>query len=245
MKTINTPIFIKDFNKENENIISFNQLLNNFIDPQMKNKIDNELKYQRYVQKYLGKVYFKLKNSPVPFYGLHNLKLHHRDNKSNIDFLMVTNQFCCIINCKSQHGDIEIDNQGNFSRFIKRGENRLKEGMYSPIEENIRAELILKGIINKHGLEKLPVISLTVFINPKAKLNFKECPKDIKDKVIKINLLNSKIKELVKNTAVAVHEEAKANEVAGILKDLDISVSADHKVSLKVGLVVKLFQNWT
>jgi len=245
MTTINIPIFIKDFNKENENISSLNKFLNNFTDPQMKMKIENELRYQKCIQKRLAKVYFILKNSPVPFYGLHNIRLEYGDNKSNIDFLIITNQFCCIINCRNQNGNIEIDSQGRFSRLIKKSEKNLKEGIHSPVEENSRAELILKSILNNQRLEKLPVMSLTVFINSKTTLNFKSCPKDIKDKVIKINLLNSKIKELVKDTAAAVHEETKAKEVAEILKDLDISLSADHRVSLKVGLVVKLFQNWT
>lgn len=175
---------------------------------------------------------------------MHNLRLQHDNNKSNIDFLIVTNQFCCIINCNSHQGNIKIDNQGKFTKLVKKGQKNLKESMYSPIEENRRTELILKNIINNHGLENLPVKSLTVFIDPKSKLNLKQCPTDIRAKVIKVNLLNSKIRWLVENTPVAVYEETKAKQIALIFKDLDTSFSADYRVSLKVGLVVKLFQNW-
>ena len=42
MKTISRPIFIKDFNKESENIIELNQLLNNTNDNEMKKKVENE-----------------------------------------------------------------------------------------------------------------------------------------------------------------------------------------------------------
>jgi len=233
MKTLNVPIFIKDFNKESENIINLNKILNITTDHEMKRKIDNEINLQKYVHDSLGKVYFELKNSPVPFYGLYNIKLEQGDNKSDIDFLMVTNQFCCIINCKSHQGNIEIDSQGSFSRWVKKGEKSIKEGMYSPVEENRRAELILKTIIINQGLEKLPIMSLTVFTNPKATLNFKDCPEEMKDKVIKVDLINAKIKSIVEQTTVAVYEELKAKEVAGILKGLDTSISNDYSTKFK------------
>jgi len=234
MKTISKPIFIKDFNKESENITQLNQLLNNANDNEMKKKIENEINLQKYVHDSLSKVYFELNNSPAPFYGLHNLRLELGDNKSNIDFLIVTNQFCCIINCKSHQGNIEIDSQGSFSRWIKKGEKSFKEGMYSPVEENRRAELILRGILNKHGLENLPILSLTVFTNPKATLNFKNCSEDLMDKVIKVDLINTKIRGMVEKTASPVYEEIKANEVSLILKGLDTSVSIDYSSKFKI-----------
>lgn len=234
MKTISTPIFIKDFNKESENIIQLNQLLNNTNDNEMKKKIESEIKLQKYVHDSLSKVYFELNNSPAPFYGLHNLRLELGDNKSNIDFLIVTNQFCCIINCKSHQGNIEIDSQGSFSRWIKKGDKSFKEGMYSPVEENRRAELILRDILNKQGLENLPILSLTVFTNPKATLNFKNCSEDFMDKVIKVDLINTKIRGMVENTEPPVYEEIKANEVSLILKGLDKSVSIDYSSKFKI-----------
>jgi len=234
MKTISLPIFIKDFNKESENIIQLNHLLNNSTDNEMKKKIENEIKLQKYIHDSLSKVYFELNNSPAPFYGLHNLRLELGDNKSNIDFLIVTNQFCCIINCKSHQGNIEIDSQGSFSRWIKKGDKSFKEGMYSPIEENRRAELILRDVLNKQGLENLPILSLVVFTNPKATLNFKNCSEDFMDKVIKVDLINAKIRGMVENTAPPVYEEIKVNEVSMILKGLDTSVSIDYSNKFKI-----------
>lgn len=234
MKTISTPIFIKDFNKESENITQLNQLLNNATDNEMKKKIENEIKLQKYIHDSLSKVYFELNNSPAPFYGLHNLRLELGDNKSNIDFLMVTNQFCCIINCKSHQGNIEIDSQGSFSRWIKKGEKSFKEGMYSPVEENRRAELIVKDVLNKQGLENLPIFSLAVFTNSKATLNFRNCSHDFMDKVIKVDLINTKIRGMVENTVPPVYEEIKAMQVGVTLKSLDTSGSIDYSSKFKI-----------
>jgi hypothetical protein len=220
MKSIDKPTFIKDLNRESEEMIRLNQLLHNAIDEETKRKLQNELNLQRYVQDGLNKVYFELTNSPIPFYGLHNIRLEQNGTAANIDFLLVTNQFCCILKCKSLQGNIEIDSQGNFSRWVKKGEKWSKEGLYSPVEQNRRAEIMLKNVLSSEfNIHNLPVLSLTIFTNPKATLNFKECPNEIIEKVIKVDLLNTKLKELVENTSAPLIEEAKVLGIGeGILK---------------------------
>lgn len=54
------------------------------------------------------------------------------------------------------------------------------------------------------------------------------------NKVIKVDLLNTKIRGMVENTAPPVYEEIKANEVSVILKGLDKSVSIDYSNKFKI-----------
>jgi len=61
MKTISTPVFIKEFNKESKDIIKLKELLNIATDQEMINKINNELNLQKYVQEGFSKVDFELK----------------------------------------------------------------------------------------------------------------------------------------------------------------------------------------
>ena len=77
MKTIKAPVFIKEFNKESKHLIKLKELLYNSTDKDLINKIDNEINLQTYVQEGIGKVYVELGNSPVPFYGLHDIRLVH------------------------------------------------------------------------------------------------------------------------------------------------------------------------
>lgn len=223
MKSLNTPVFVKDFNRENEEIAQLYSRLNNTQDEAAKKKIENEIYLKKFVHDGLSKVYFELKNSPVPYYGLYDIRLEQDVNTANIDFLLVTNQFCCIVKSKSLQGNIEIDKYENFSRWIKKGEKWSKEGLYSPIEQNRRAAIILQNIINSNLNAELPILSLVVFTNPKVTLNFKETSKKIEDKVIKVDLLNTKLTELVQNTHWPVYEEAFAEQVANLLKSLDTS----------------------
>lgn len=229
MKSINAPVFVKDFNRENEEIAQLYSRLNNTKDEAAKKKIENEIYLKKFVHDGLSKVYFELKNSPVPYYGLYNIRLEQGGTAANIDFLIVTNQFCCIVKSKSLQGNIEIDNHGNFSRWTKKGDKWSKEGLYSPIEQNRRAAIILQSIINSNLNADLPILSLVVFTNPKATLNFKETPREIEDKVIKVDLLNTKLRELVENTQPPVFEEAFAGHVANLVKSLDTSSKAQKQ----------------
>ena len=54
------------------------------------------------------------------------------------------------------------------------------------------------------------------------------------DKVIKVDLINTKIRGMVENTAPPVYEEIKANEVSVILKGLDTSVGIDYSSKFKI-----------
>lgn len=80
----------------------------------------------------------------------------------------------------------------------------------------------------------MPILSLTVFTNPKTTLNFKNCSEDFMDRVIKVDLLNTKLRAMVENTASAVYEEIKAKEVAENLKALDTSVIMDYSSKFKI-----------
>lgn len=236
MKSISKPVFIKDFEKESEEIVSLNQLLHNAKDDDARKKLQNELNLQKYVQDGLSKVHFELSNSPVPFYGLSNIKLEHNGTTSNIDFLLITHQFCCIIKCRSLQGNIQTDSQGNFFRWVKKNENWSKEGIYSPIEQNRRASTVINGILKDVlNLDKMPILSMVVFTNAKATINLDECPEDIKDKVIKVDLLNTKLKELVEDTGTAIFQESKALEIANVLNSLHLNVENNFENKFNLG----------
>lgn len=230
MTIINKPVFIKDFKKENDEIIYIKKQFNAAADENIKQKLQNELNYHEFLQESLDKVYFELQNSQIPFYGLSNLSLKHDKDTEDIDFLLITNQFCCILNCKIIGGGIEIDKQGNFSRWKKNNEKWTKEGIYSPIEQNRKAEIIVKDIVHRLGYNELPVISLVIFTNPKATLNFKGCSDEIANKVIKVDLLNTKLKELVKQTKSAVYEEKEAFKIADNFNKINCKHEKPQKI---------------
>lgn len=241
MQTINSPVFLKDFVHENKNILELKKLLDNAHNESVKKKIENEINLQKYLHEGLSKVYFELKNSPVPFYGLVNLRLQGQEQGNNIDFICVTNRFFCLFKVKSMQGNIEIDKQGSFSRWRKKGEKWYKEGIYSPLEQARRAEIHIKGILkDKFNIVDMPVYSMVVFTNQKATLNFKECSEDIVGKVCKLDLINTKLKEIVEKTTYNALEEDMALKIAGKIRELHCPMEVDYASKVKVGEEYKI-----
>lgn len=241
MQTINSPVFLKDFVYENKNILELKKLLDNVHNDDVRKKIENEINLQKYLHDGLSKVYFELKNSPIPFYGLVDLRLQEQEQVNNIDFLCVTNRVCCIFKVKSMQGNIEIDKQGSFSRWMKKGEKWYKEGIYSPLEQARKAEIHIKSILKDElNIMNIPVYSLVVFTNQKATLNFKECSEDIINKVFKLDLINTKIKEIVEKTTYNAIEEEVALKIAEKIKELNSPIEVDYASKFKVGEEYKI-----
>lgn len=236
MKSISSPVFLKDFATESREISELKKLLDNVHNDAMRKKIENEINLQKYLYESLSKVYFELKNSPVPFYGLANLRLEGEEQTNNIDFLAVTNRFCCIFKVKSIQGNLEIDKQGSFSRWMKKGDKWYKEGIYSPLEQARKAEIHIRSILKKDfNIVNMPVYSMVIFTNPKATLNFKECGGDIIDKVFKLDLINTKLKEILSQTTYNALGEDMAFKIAKRFKEYHKPMEIDYASKFKVG----------
>jgi hypothetical protein len=229
MKSINAPIFLKDFDIESNEIKELKKLLDNTSNENTRKKLENEINLQKYVHDGLGKVYYELKSSSVPFYGLYDLKLKVQDQGTNIDFLCLTNRFLCVVKVKSMQGNIEIDKQGSFSRWMKKGDKWHKEGIYSPLEQNRKSETFIKSVLkDEFNIVNMPIHSMVVFTNSKATLNFKECSEDILDKVFKFDLINTKLKEIIEKTNYQGIDEKLTLVIAERFKQLHIAQETDY-----------------
>lgn len=106
---------------------------------------------------------FELKNSGMDMYVLHDIYLEYGDLSAQIDYIVITRKITYIIECKNLIGDIEIDNTGAFIRHYELFGKHVKEGIYSPVTQNLRHLNVLKeirkanksNILTKHFLKKL------------------------------------------------------------------------------------------
>lgn len=90
-------------------------------------------------------ILFELKNSGMDLVVLHDLYLETSDgNSAQIDFLVITNKLCYVVECKNLFGNIEINSKGDFIRTIQYGNRKYKEGLYSPITQNERHLQVMK-----------------------------------------------------------------------------------------------------
>ena len=121
---------------------------------------------------------------------------------------------------KNLYGNIEINAKGDFIRNMQYGGKWHKEGIYSPITQNMRHMEILKeccaekkNLIMGFGFRKYFdnfYKSLIVLANPKTVVNDRYAPKEIKNQVLRADQLVAVIKKM----------EADSGEIASSKKQM-------------------------
>ena len=149
------------------------------------------------------RVLFELRNSHIPMVVLQDLWLEHQGLTAQIDFLVLTQQRFFVIECKNLYGNIEVNERGDFVRTFG---GRKREGFYSPVTQNQRhIELIHDMKRDSRGtLVNLLVDrdfsdlyqSLVVLANPKTVIDDHLAPRDVRDKIVRVDQLITKIKSL-------------------------------------------------
>lgn len=146
-------------------------------------------------------VLYELKNSFIPMLILHNVVIQYDDYKAQMDFILITHKFICILETKKLNGNITVNSAGDFIRSFtnKNAKVYKKEGMYSPISQNQRHVRILENLLRKEKIIKnTPVISLVIIANPKSIIDFKYAKKEIKQQLVKYDQLTPSIKKMLK-----------------------------------------------
>lgn len=201
------PVFLKEASDAEEFIKKMNSLLVT-ASGDIKDKIEEQIKYAEVGLLGEKQIVFELKNSGMDMYVLHDIYLEKGDLSAQIDFLLITRRHLYVIECKNLFGNIEIDAKGNFIRHMNFGKAYKKEGIYSPITQNQRHLNVLKEVRREAksgsflGLtEKIfestfdeNYQSIVVLANPKTVLDDKNAPREIKNRVIRADQLIAFIK---------------------------------------------------
>ena len=201
-KSIDGPTFIKPFEGRTEVIEKLEQMAELI----KEENILESIKYELYAIKSgdFGEknVEFELKNSYIPMLCLHNVYLEHNGLTAQMDYVIITSKFICILETKLLNGNIEVNNKGDFTRTIENsaGKTLRKEGMYSPITQNQRhVDLLKRFLMDKSLIKNTPILSLVVLANPKTIVFDKYATKDVKNKIIRADQLKVTIEKWIKN----------------------------------------------
>lgn len=151
-------------------------------------------------------ILYELRNSGMDLFVLHDIYLEEGDLNAQIDFFIVTQKLCFVVECKNLYGNIEIDSKGNFIRTLEYAGKKHREGIYSPITQNERHRNVIRAkcLRGKTFIGRAMVNrsfdstyqSLVVLANPKTILNDRFAQKEIKDKVIRADQLISVIRRI-------------------------------------------------
>lgn len=231
------PVFLKE-DSDAESFIAKMTEISTRSQAQLKEEIEKEIKLASFGLAGEKNVAFELKNSDIDMYILHDLYLECNNMQAQIDYLIVTRKRIYVIECKNLIGNIEIDNSGNFIRTYELFGKKIKEGLYSPITQNERHRLVIKGlrgqeknVITKIFFEKSfdnNYKSVVVLANPKTYLNAKYAKKEVKGQVIRADQLVSYIKQKDEEITDFTYSEEEMRKLATFFLERNISERSDY-----------------
>ena len=177
----------------------------------VKPQIERDMKLLAYGIAGEESVAFELNNSYLPIIVLHDLRLEHEGLSAQIDYLIITTKFCLVVECKNLFGNLEVNSRGEFIRELDFNGKRKKEGIYSPITQNVRHMEMIKQLRLANKSNPLMRVALEryfddfyrsviVLANPKTVINLRKAPKRVKDQIIRSDQLIDYIKRLVRES---------------------------------------------
>ncbi|MCI6190612.1 MAG: NERD domain-containing protein [Clostridium sp.] len=232
-KTLKEPQFVKEFSSENKNISNLQELLKEVSDEETTNNIKNKINRLSYGLIGEKNVAYELKNSHMPILILHNLYLEFNGLTAQIDFVVVSEKFILVIECKNLVGEIDINNKGEFTRVFKTSTGKVykKEGMYSPIVQNERHLELIKDILENEGFKRSKldkaIDQISVVANEKAIINARFAKDKVKKRVIKHDHLIEKMKEISRKSTISFTEET-MYKISNILLKYNKEYSIDY-----------------
>lgn len=195
IREIKSPTFAKEFKDENEQLKNLKQLLEK-VKSEKRQVIESDFKNLKQGIEGEKRVAYELKNSFIPMIILHDIRIEFDDKIAQLDFVVITEYFICVLETKLLNGDIQINNLGEFNRKINYGKFTKREGIYSPIAQNDRHIRILTELLKKNKLIRFTQIeSMVVIANPKSIIDRKYAPKEIKNNIIKYDQITKFIKQ--------------------------------------------------
>lgn len=240
------PVFLKESTSLQEQLAQLEALQTT--DSLLQKQIQKDIKLLKYGIAGEEKIAFELKNSHMPMFVLHDLYIEYNGLSAQIDYLIVTKGKAFLVECKNLYGNIEINNNGDFIRTMKYGAHFEKEGIYSPITQNLRHLELLKAIRRDQPLNFLQKLifersfselycPVVVLANPQTVLYAKYAKKEVKEQVIRADQLIAYIRK--KNENALTCNETEMREWAESLLALHKERKLDYTETYRKAIAEK------
>ena len=221
-KRIDGPTFIRDFEDSGTLIDELQAIANAISDEATQDDINMDIMFIRAGDQGEKNVYYELKNSFISMLVLHDVVIQYDEYKAQMDYILITKKFICILETKKLNGNITINADGDFVRtFVnKSGKAYKKEGMYSPISQNQRHVRILDNLLRQEKIIRhTPILSLVVVANPKSIIDFKYARKDIREQIVKYDQLTPRIKKMLSMKSEVDLSDKSMTKIANFLAE--------------------------
>ena len=235
---ISGPTFINE-NGSDDRLEMLRYLRDNVGDDQ-KDIIDREIKLIEIGAKGEDNVIYELKHSKTNMLILHDITLKDSYKDSQIDFLILTKSAIIVLETKRLVGDIEINSDGDFTRYYKNAQGKVykKEGIYSPITQNqYHIDAVRDLLVANKLIKDLPFYSLVVIANSKTVINKIYAKKEIKEKIIKYDQLNQTINSIINKPSNCDISDSRMVDIADLLLTYNEPRKYDYVKKLNLKLI--------
>ena len=150
-----------------------------------------------------NEITYELKKAHIGMYVLRDVKVKYEDLTAQIDYVIITQVYIYLVECKNLVGNITVTDKGDFIREYSINGKKIKKGMYSPLRQvEAQREVLRKIWNNKTSKIKKFFASkkfnyyrrlLVVAANQDTILNTDKAPKDIKYKILRADGLIKQI----------------------------------------------------
>jgi hypothetical protein len=199
------PIFLKEDTSAERELVELKALLPRVCDDD-RTRLERDIRIAQAGIRGEDQVTFELKNSHLPIYMIHDLRLEFEGLSTQIDFLVICPYVNVIIECKNLLGNITVDDKGQFVREFGTGRFRKRESIYSPITQNERHLQLMrqiraseKGTVGRLAYELCfddINKSVVVLANDETVLSDRYAKREVKDKIIRRDALIGRLQQL-------------------------------------------------
>lgn len=235
-KTITKPTAIKEFSMENNNLKVLDELLSKLKNDEKKELVNKDIKAMNRGLQGEKTVGFELRNCMSPLLYLHDIRIEYDGLTSQIDYLVITKKYICVVETKLLLGDVNINSKGEFIRVYKNKNGyENKEGMLSPVEQNKKHVNSIKKVLKEvFECDNVPVKSLVIMANPKAIIRKKYAPEEIQNQIIRAENLGNYIEGLDDELKKTVFKEEIAFKIADYFKEKHTPINIDYEAKFGI-----------
>lgn len=98
--SIDKPIFMKEDDATVDLLRELGKLESDITDESVLQNIQRDIKFIKYGNEGEKNVIYELKNSFIPMYIIHDLTIQYDDYKAQMDFVLITKKFICVLETK-------------------------------------------------------------------------------------------------------------------------------------------------
>jgi len=195
-----------DFTSRDSDYKCLSKLIEKTNDESIIENMNVDLNSLKYIEQGEKDFIDTLKKSEIPMLVLHDLCLSYKNKPVQIDFVILTNYFIGIYETKKLNGDICVNQDGSFSRFV-RDEDGIpikEEAVYSPYIQNKRNSFLLEKILNENGILTSPkIVSRVIAANPKTIVDDNYGDKEVISNILRLAEFDTNLNYIVKKSKKA------------------------------------------